>query len=56
MNAPEPIGRVAEKHSSEGEKEPFSLLGLSAGARILWAFVIVAMLWLAVFWAMGGGA
>jgi hypothetical protein len=48
MSAP-----VSDLTGTETQAEPhFSLLRMSAGRRVLGAFVILAGLWLAVWWAL----
>ena len=37
-----------------GNRPPFSLLMAGAGSRVLGALLLIALLWLAVAWALAG--
>jgi hypothetical protein len=52
MPAPEPGLQEAQPFASGPAEPHFSLLRLSAGQRVAGVSVILAMLWLAVWWAL----
>lgn len=55
MNMPQDIRAVTSAKEAHPARLPPTLLTAGAAARVLGALVLVALLWLAVAWALQGG-